>query len=337
MPAVSHRLIPCQSPMKNLHLDTFCTPRSERAEHWSHINHQHFGDLEVDEMDLSAIEAQLDIYNLGAVNIYRIEAPSHRVRRLSRRMNDTLDDSYKLMLQLKGHARLEIAERSFELAPGDWSLYDPRTQYSIHNFDPASLLVVKIPRSRLSGLKVPELHSCEAPRNDGAGLSAMLGSVLKSLSEQLPLLPDDSGNAISESILGLLTYTLARHQNTLKERVLPHAILKSRVRQYIQQHLSDNDLSLEKIANAMRCSKRYLHLAFEDESLSVERFIWKSRLEMAYQCLLSPAHALHTIAQISNACGFSSNAHFCKLFKTEYGCSPSELRKQSFGSPTIAH
>jgi AraC-like DNA-binding protein len=323
--------------MKYLHLDTFCTPRSERAEQWAQINHHHFGDLEVDAMDLSAIEAQLDVYNLGAVQIYRIEAPAHRVRRIHRPMHDTLDDSYKLMLQLGGHARLDIADRSFDLNPGDWSLYDPRAQYSIHNFDPASLLVVKIPRSRLNGLKVPELHSCEAPRNDGAGLSAMLGSVLKSLAEQLPSLPDDAGNAISESILGLLTYTLGRHQGSLKERVLPHAILKSRVRQYIQAHLTDGALNLDHIASAMRCSKRYIHLAFEDECLSVERYIWKSRLEMAHRCLLTPAHASNTIAQVSVACGFNSNAHFCKLFKNEYGYAPSELRKNIRGCAQGAH
>jgi AraC-like DNA-binding protein len=272
----------------------------------------------------------LDIYNLDALKIYRIEAPAHRVRRTNHRINDTLDDSFKLLLQLKGHARLEIADRSFDLNPGDWSLYDPRSQYSIHNFDPTSLLVVKIPRSRLNGLKVPELHSCEVPRAEGAGLSAMLGSVLKSLSEQLPSLPDDSGNAISESILGLLTYTLARHQSGMKDRVLPHAVLKSRVRQYIQEHLTNNDLSIDRIAAVMHCSKRYVHLAFKDEDLSVDRHIWKSRLELARLRLASTQHASNTIAQVSDACGFNSNAHFCKQFKSEYGCSPSEFRKGVF-------
>lgn len=315
--------------MKNLHLDTFCTPLSDRAEHWADINHQYFGDLEVDEMDLSTVEAQLDIYRLDALQAYMIQAPSHRVRRINRSVNDSLDDSYKLLIQLKGHARLEIADRGFDLTPGDWSLYDPRTQYSIHNFDPTSLLVVKIPRSRLAGLRVPELHSCEAPRNDGAGLSAMLGSVLKSLAEQLPSLPDDAGGAISESILGLLTYTLARHQSSNKERMLPHAVLKSRVMQFIQEHLSDSNMNIDRIAAAMRCSKRYIHLVFADESLSVERYIWKSRLELAHQRLLSSQHASSTIAQLSDTCGFNSSAHFCKQFKKEYGCSPSELRKDS--------
>lgn len=322
--------------MKNLHLDTFCTPRADRAEHWADINHQYFGDLEVDEMDLSAVEAQLDVYNLDTLKIYMIGAPSHRVRRLSRRINDTLDDSYKLMLQLKGHAHLEISDRRFNLNPGDWSLYDPRAQYSIHNFDPTSLLVVKIPRNRLSGLKVPELHTCEVPHDESAGLSAMLGSVLKSLSEQLPSLPDDAGSAISESILGLLTYTLARHQTGLKERSLPQAVLKSRVRQYIQEHLSDGGLNIDRIAAVMRCSKRYVHRAFEDENLSVDRYIWKSRLEMARLRLASSQFGSNTIAQVSDACGFNSNAHFCKQFRSEYGCSPSEFRKSGIVCPGMA-
>lgn len=315
--------------MKNLHFDTFCTPRSDRAEHWARINHQYFGDLEVDEMDTNAIEAQLDIYNLDALKMYKIEAPSHRVRRISRVTNDSLDDSYKLMLQIKGQARLEIANRSFNLHPGDWSLYDPRVDYSVHNLDPTSLLVVKIPRSRLDGLRVPELHTCETPQHESAGLSAMLGCVLKSLSEQLASLPDDSGHAVSESILSLLTYTLARHQTNLKERTLPHAILKCRVKQFIQEHLTDTELSIDRIAAAMRCSKRYVHVVFEDENLSVDRYIWKSRLEIARVRLSSDQHASNTIAQITDACGFKSNAHFCKQFKAEYGCSPSEFRKNT--------
>jgi AraC-like DNA-binding protein len=322
--------------MKNLHFDTFCTPRTERAERWADINHRYFGDLEVDKMDLCAVDAQLDVYNLSALSVYRIEAPAHRVRRLHRSGQDSLDDSYKLLLQRKGHARLEISGRSFDLHAGDWSLYDPRAPYAIHNFDPASLLVVKIPRSRLCGLRVPELHSCESPEPAGAGLSAMLGSVLRSLAEQLPALPDDAGNAISESILGLLTYTLARHQDQRPERALPRAVLQARVRQYIQAHLSEGDLSIERIAQALRCSKRYVHLAFEDADCSVERHIWNARLQNACLQLTSRQHDTRTIAQVSEACGFNSNAHFCKQFKTAYGCSPSEFRQRARSGRTQA-
>ena len=224
--------------MKSIHLDTFFTPASDSASHWAAINQRYFGDLDVDQMDTRAVEAQLDVYSLNALQLFMIGAPAHRIQRHQRQINDSLDDSYKLILQLKGHADLQIGQRQFTLMPGDWSLYDPRSPYSIHNHETTELMVVKIPRARLAGLRVPELHTCEAPRDDGAGLSAMLGGILRSLSQQLPSLPDDAGAAISESILGLLTFTLSRHQSGLKERTLPQAVLLSRVRQYIQQHLT---------------------------------------------------------------------------------------------------
>ena len=313
--------------MKAIHHDTFCTHASDRAMHWAEINYPHFGDLEVDQMDLRSVDARVDVYALNTLQLYMIGAPAHRVRRHNRAVNDALDDSYKLMLQLKGQADLQIGERHFCLMPGDWSLYDPRSPYSIHNHIDTELMVLKIPRARLAGLRVPELHTCEAPRDDGAGLSAMLGGILKSLAQQLPSLPDDAGAAVSESILGLLAFTLARHQTGLKERALPHAILQARVRQYIHQHLTEHDLTIDRIAEALRCSKRYVHRAFEEDQLSADRYIWRSRLELARQRLASAQFAHNTLSQISEACGFSSTAHFSKLVKTEFGLSPSALRK----------
>jgi AraC-like DNA-binding protein len=314
--------------MNHLCLNTFHTPLRERAEHWAEINRLHFGDLDVQDMDQNSVEAQLRLFHLDELKLYLIDAPAHRVSREAHHNHDALDDSYKLMLQLRGLASLEIAHRKFELRPGDWSLYDPRVPYAIRNVERASLLVVQIPRSKLRGMRVPELHTCEAPKNDGAGLSAVLGSVLNSLSQQLPSLPDDAGGALSETVLSLLTHTLARHQTT---SATPHAlpaVLKARVRQYVQQHLSDTDLSLDRIADAMRCSKRYLHRVFEDDDCTLDRYIWQARLEQAKAQLASVACNERTIAEISYSCGFRSNAHFCRLFKAEFGLSPSDHRKR---------
>lgn len=315
--------------MKHLCLNTFHTPLRERAEHWAEINRQHFGDLDVQKMDLNSVEAQLRLFNLDDLKLYLIDAPAHRVSRDARHNHDALDDCYKLMLQLRGLATLDIASRSFELRPGDWSLYDPRVPYSILNSERASLLVMQIPRDKLRGLKVPELHTCEAPRDDGAGLSAVLGSVLNSLSQQLPGLPDDSGSALSETVLGLLTYTLARHQSSAHSQNALPTVLKARVRQYVQQHLGDADLTLDRIAEAMRCSKRYLHRVFEDDDCTLDRYIWQARLEQARTKLSAMQCSEKTIAEIGYSCGFRSNSHFCRLFKAEYQISPSGHRKKS--------
>ena len=48
--------------------------------HWAEINYPHFGDLEVDQMDLRSVDARVDVYALNTLQLYMIGAPAHRVR-----------------------------------------------------------------------------------------------------------------------------------------------------------------------------------------------------------------------------------------------------------------
>lgn len=314
--------------MHHLRMHTLHTPCAERAAHWAQINEQFFGHLQVEAMDTTCqMEAQMDVFQLEDLHLYLIDSPAHRVRRDAHSPLGMGDDALKLVLQRKGRARMELGGRHFDLRPGDWSLYDPCVPYSIHNFEAASLLVAQIPRSRLRGLKVPELHTCQAHTTGGEGLSAVMGAFLAALAQQLSSLPDAASQPLGESLLGLLTSTLVSQQ--AQEHLPLPAVFKSRVRQYVQQHLNDSALSLDQIAQAMRCSKRYLHRVFEDDATTLERYIWQARLERCKAELEAPTPLVRrTIAEVAFANGFRSNAHFCRLFKTEYGVAPSMHRKQ---------
>jgi len=306
-------------------------PPSQRAECWAQINRTHFGDLDVDAMDAGLDDAELTCFGLDGLRVFRIEVPAHAVSRGSRHTNDELDDCYKLLLQLRGRGRIRQHGRQFDLRSGDWSLYDPRQPYAIQNFERTSLLAVQIPRERLRGFSIAELHTCESPTSGGVGLAAVLGSFLRSMSEQLPCLPDDAAPAVSETVMGLLSATLSRRQAEAQEHATLPQVLKARVRQYVQTHWADPSLDIAQIAAAMRCSKRHLHRAFDDETQTLDRYIWRTRLQQARQRLLAdgsqPAPAIGVLA---SACGFRNAAHFCRLFKDEFGMSPSAARRAEY-------
>jgi AraC-like DNA-binding protein len=299
---------------------------SERAEHWAEINRKHFGHLDVDAMDEGLDEAELVCFEVDGLKVYRLDVPAHRVSRSSRHAHDGLDDCYKLLLQINGQGRIQQGARRFDLRPDDWSLYDPRRPYVIDNLSRTSLLAVQIPRERLSGQSVPDLHTCESPTHGGVGLAAVLSSFLKSMAEQLPTLPDDAGSALSETVLGLLTATLARRQVEAQEHATLPSVLKARVRQHVQTHWTDPGLDIEQIAAAMRCSKRHLHRAFDDEHCTLDRYIWKTRLMRAHQLLQTEVGRQQPIATLAVACGFRSASHFSRLFKSEFGESPRAVR-----------
>lgn len=277
-------------------------------------------------MDTTGLrDAELTLFRLDDLLVHLIDAPTHRVLRGARHPQDALDETYKLILQRRGTTRIELGGRCVTMRPGDWSLYDPRAPYVVHNDTPTSLMAIQIPRERLRGVRVPELHTSDAPVCGGSGLSAVMGSFLSSLAEQLSIVPDEAAPSMGGSLVDLLISTLGTCSGRVVQP-LPE-VLKQRVQHYVRQNYSDPDLNLEGIAKAMRCSKRYLHRVFEQDDVTLDKFIWRVRLGQARALLQTDAAYRRTISEIASTCGFRSNAHFCRLFKSEFGQAPSAWRR----------
>jgi len=321
--------------MDRTHYSTLTESASDRTQGWERINHSYFGNLGVQCLDPGTLDAEFSAYDVGPLRMFRIDAPAHRVWRGTEHRDLPSDDYYKLVMQLAGRAQIHQGDRIFDLRPGDWSLYDPRVPYSITNFERGELLVALLPRTKFKGFKVPNLHTCEAQTSALQGLSAVFGSFLRSLAEQLPMLPDAVGPAVSETAFGLLASTLNAGQDAGAEHSTLPAVMKLRVRQHVQSHLGEPDLTIDRIAQELRCSKRYLHRIFEDEPCSLDRYIWQARLERCRAALAAPQAAARSISEIAFAWGFNSGAHFCRLFKSHYGSSPGEFRRQALGGAAL--
>jgi AraC-like DNA-binding protein len=111
-------------------------------------------------------------------------------------------------------------------------------------------------------------------------------------------------------------------------RMRTRAEILLNVQSFIEANLGDPELAPEQIARATFISTRYLHKLFEAEGTSVCRWIRESRLERCRRDLLDPALAGETILAISSRWGLPGPEHFSRLFRSAYGCSPSELRRE---------
>lgn len=302
---------------------------SERAACWGRICNNYFGGLDIDLPEEKPLDGQLTAFEVGALNMIRMDATSHRVYRPSTRPAFPTDDHYKLLLQMKGHGEFRQNGHFARLQPGDWNLYDPQIPYSFSNLGSTSLLVLLVPRNRLKGFRFPSTHAVTSGRHRLQGMPLMFASFLRSMAEQLPALPNAIGQSMSETVLGLLTSTMSIERDGADVQTPLPSVLMARVKQFIQSHLSESDLTIERIAREMRCSKRYLHRVFEDSDCSIERYIWQARLERCRILLACADERRRSISEIAYACGFNSSAHFCRLFKRQFGFSPSEFRQQS--------
>jgi AraC-like DNA-binding protein len=314
--------------MKHLDWSTRAQQVSERPAFWGEINRSYFGRLRVACLDDGPLDATMEAYDVGALRMFRIEVPAHRVTRDATCGALPTDDFYKLVLQVRGRGLVEQHDRCVALEPGGWLLYDPRADYAITTHERCTLLVVQVPRHLLGGLR-PGPHAAESGRSNTAGLHGVFGTYLRSLSDQLPALPDAAAAAVCESVMGLLGSALAEQHQRCGEPVPLPSVLKLRVRQYIQAHLADPELSIPRIAETLRCSTRYLHRVFESEDTSLERLIWTMRLERCQAALADRANRGRSATEIAFAWGFKSSAHFCRLFKSHYGQTPGAVQRQA--------
>lgn len=308
--------------------DTLGLPLRQQVRHWQDATEHYFGPLQAQAFCDGPFDARLTACEAGSLRLLTIDAPAHRVLR-DHTANDLRHDSFKLLLQLQGTSRISQRDASFSLQPGDWSLYDPCVPYAITSPESIRQLVVQIPREKLGHLPLGSLHTCEAEAPELQALYHVLSSFLGALAAQLRTLPDAVGAPLAETTLGLLAQALQAQRGEAPERLPLPEVMRARVRQYIHSHLADADLTVERIARDMRCSKRYLHVLFQHEAHTLDRQIWLLRLERCRQALACADVSATSISALAYRWGFNSNAHFCRLFKREFGTTPSELLKRS--------
>ena len=95
-------------------------------------------------------------------------------------------------------------------------------------------------------------------------------------------------------------------------------------KQYISRHYQDK-IGIKKICTEVGCSKSALITAFRREyGTTVNSFITEVRLLEAVRMI---EIGDYKIGEIAEACGFSDQSYFSKVFSAKYGVPPSEYEK----------
>src|SRR5262249_10269331 len=128
-------------------------------------------------------------------------------------------------------------------------------------------------------------------------------------------------------------YSAPRADDAPRMRTRAEILLS--VQSFIELNLGDPELDPERIARATFISTWYLHKLFEAEGTSVCRWIRETRLERCRRDLIDPALGDETILAIASRWGLPGPEHFSRLFRSAYGCSPSELRRESKASGSV--
>lgn len=91
----------------------------------------------------------------------------------------------------------------------------------------------------------------------------------------------------------------------------------------VEQHLEDENFSIEKLSGILHMSRRQLHRKIRAlTNQSPTDFIRSTRLHRARQMLEKQAG---TVSEIAYAVGFNNLSYFAKSFRAEFGVAPSDI------------
>lgn len=311
-------------------------PRLERRRYWEASLSPYFGRLHRDACGGDDLEARLDIYDMGGIAAIRMDISRSRVTRLARDAIDKGGDYFKLSMQIQGCADVTVDGQTVRLDAGDWIALDQRRPYTWESPADSKLFGLQIPRERLAGMKMPAMITSQNAKPDAGGMKSVLSGYLCTLDGQIGRIAEQAAILLADTSLGLVAAMLEdeRRAPTKTEDAL--AMLRLRAAKFVGARACDPEFTVDKLAKALHCSRRYLYKAFSGESLSPEKMIWQVRLERSCNALLDPRNVGRPIASIAFDHGFNSDAHFIRAFKTRYGMPPARYRRHSSAQAVMA-
>ncbi len=235
---------------------------------------------------------------------------------------------YCLLLVYEGEEEVRIGSDVLLLHPGNIMLWDSTIPMRFRIQSPTKKISVFIPQPRMADI-IPA-----SPRLVGRifdwrlGLGAVASAYISTLQTQLTHIDTKLIRITEETVMEIIATGLGGQTGESGD---PGRMkLLSEIKDYIEGHLDNPELSPRLLADAFGISQRYLHLLFSGESTTVSRWIQLRRLERCRHDLIMTGPA-RNITEVAFAWGFNDSAHFSQVFKKRYGLSPREYRRGEWG------
>jgi len=304
-------------------------PSKAKVDYWNQVHCSIFTDVDVVPGDVRGFEARIERESFGPLCLNKVTSAPVKIRRAEEHLCVHSSGRFHILQALSGQFRFSQGGREVLVREGDFTISDVSLP-SITSLDSnCSALVITMPGTfvrrhipypeRLAGLHI----------SGQEGIGHMASYMIRSLWEQVQT---GMGHKIDPKIAGSLldvvgaSYTARYGDETGGTAVTD--IRRMQFRRYIEVNLRDPDLTPGKLADAFRISPRYVRMLFAQDGETVSGYILRRRLEECAQQMRDVAWHGKTITEIAFDWGFSSMAHFSRVFREQYGVSPRQYREE---------
>lgn len=315
------------------HYTTDAVPTHQRLAYWRDAVSLVFPSADITMAD-EECRGALRLSQFGPVQVFTVRGEAMRIRLPARPVVSPRDAFLVVVTPTEGVAVVDQGDGVTRVGPGETAFCDLTRPIRMEFSRPYQAKCLVLPRWLLSLTEDELRRLTSAPVRPATRAGSLVSQLLTHLVNTAPSLPEGTGGTVVRNIVDLLCVLAGEQlQPAVDER--PEAVrgLSRRVREYIDQHLGDPDLTPESIAQAHNISVRYLHKLFEHEATTVSRWIQRRRLHEC-RCELARGTASgRTISTVARRWGFTSAAHFSRAFRMMYHLSPAEWRRLASQKP----
>ena len=317
--------------------DSKTLPAAKRRQAWQDAICEIYLRVDCAAEPQSAYDGFVREIRFGDVTLTDTLSSPQSVMRQSRHIAQLEKDCYFMGLAQSGSINIRQAKSSMTMHAGVGALFNANEPYELRCDTKLRSFWVELPRQAFAS----RFDSRSPPLTAHLNLSRGLGRIAVEFCSTLALeganLDPQSRARLGEQFMDILALAISAEPD---RRPSTESCVQSGrlllVKNYIDEHLSDPDLSLGDIAKKNGVSLRTLHQLFHPMGMSASEWLRTRRLQRCYDLLTSPQNERKTITEIAYSMGFSSSSHFSNLFRAQFGLRPSDVRGPSFAPESFA-
>ncbi len=188
---------------------------------------------------------------------------------------------------------------------------------------------LELPRKEFADRFPHDRIPVTATMGTSRGLGRIAAEFCSTLASEGSVLDTDVRARLGDELMDVIALALDAGQRD--EPSADHTVQQARLRSvkgWIEDHLTDPDLSLEKIAKNNGISLRYVHYLFKLTDMSASEWIWDRRLQRSYDVLTRSELNYLSVTEVAYRLGFNSSSHFSTTFRRKFGIRPSDVRQR---------
>lgn len=301
---------------------------ASRSAHWHQAIAQAYFPLDLKFRDPDGFGGKLEEWTLGGVTLSRLRSEALSYHRLPRHCSSSDNEQLLITIPMRAQVYFAQAGKDVYCNPGGYIIERSHEPYEFNYGERADLWVMKVAAGALRGrIRAPE-RFYGMQFNAADGVSGLFVDMLHHIPERIAMMSTEARDMVGQQLVDLLALSIHADERTLTSgQSSVRAAHLARIEAYVRDNLHRRDLDPELIARRCGISVRYLHEIFRDTNQTLGQWIRDQRLEAVREDLQAVAGTM-SIAELCFRRGFGDLAHFTRLFKSRFGCTPGEYRRR---------